>query len=84
MPIRPIPIKPRRLKRTRWQALNKRLADERASFQTPLNDLSFEERNIRVRILMQSAYRMGRRDQRDVIRARHDVTIHLDRPRRRR
>jgi hypothetical protein len=60
----------RTLKRCRWRELDKRLADERASFQTPLNDLSFDDRNIRVRILMKTAYRMGRRDQRDVEKLR--------------
>lgn len=60
----------KRLARTRWRNLEKRLADERASFQTPLNDLSFDERNVRVRILMNTAYRMGRRDQYDSAKAR--------------
>lgn len=60
----------RMLKRCRWRELDLRLHDERSSFATPLNDLSFDERNVRVKILMKAAYRMGRRDQRDVEKLR--------------
>lgn len=68
--IRPQHPRRQRLKRTQWRILDKRLADERASFVTPLNDLSFDDRNVRVRILMKTAYRMGRRDQYDAERLR--------------
>lgn len=68
--IRPQHPRRQRLKRTQWRNLNARLERERESFQTPLNDLSFDDRTIRVRILMQNAYRMGRRDQRDAARLR--------------
>lgn len=68
--IRPQHPRRQRLKRTQWRELDARLARERASFQTPLNDLSFDDRNVRVRILMKTAYRMGRRDQRDATKLR--------------
>lgn len=68
--IRPQHPRRQRLKRTQWRELDKRLANERDAFSIPLNDLGFEERNTRVRILMQAAYRMGRHDQRDVEKLR--------------
>lgn len=70
-PVHLLKKKPRRmLKRCTWRILEKRFADERSSFATPLNDLGFDDRNVRVRILMKTAYRMGRRDQRDVEKLR--------------
>jgi hypothetical protein len=74
MPPPPVHLvkKPARkmLKRTRWGAVSARLARERNKFAQPLNDLSFEDRNVRVRVLMRNAYLMGRRDQRDATKLR--------------
>lgn len=61
----------KRLARCRWRNLAERLKRERSSFATPLNDLSFEDREVRVRILQSSAYHMGRRDARDTFNLEH-------------
>lgn len=68
--IRPQHPRRQRLKRTQWRELAHRLEVERNSFATKLNDLSFDEREARVRILMNTAYRMGRRDQYDAEKLR--------------
>ena len=89
--FRPRPRIRQRLKRTQWRNVDARLQRERDSFEKPLNDLSFEERYVRVRILMNAAYRMGRRDQYDAerlrksgaIRAKFDKFVNDQQPRRR-
>lgn len=64
-PVHLIQRKPRALPRrlVGWNQLRARFVKEMNSFATPLNDLGFDDRTLRVKALMARAYRMGRSDQ---------------------
>jgi hypothetical protein len=54
------------LKRTKWNALRDRWAKARDAYVIPAKNLTPEDLNVRIRILMAHAYDLGRRDQRAV------------------